>query len=1133
MTPEILLRSTLLLSAGVIILLLLQRLLPIRSAKVQRTAWFAVILLGVLYGEVSWNIPWNRSSPAEPVIVSWEPHPIRAAHEVSGIVVPQEPIGIDKEPREAELAEPFTLINEVEASPNTFESQGEPQAASPPHPNPLPRKIGGEGTGVMEELRRNIGMIWIGGVVFFLLRWGIGYGRFLRRVRSFDTPPENWRTQWESLLVEYRVRGKVPLYVSRDIGPALVRLPFQYALVVPRDAWDSLGEAGRRTVMKHELAHYLRRDIPVSLFTSLIVLAHWFNPLAWLALARFEAAAELQCDDFAHGRREADLADYCDALLLLQRFKTSSAAGHAVNRRRLSQRIARLVHYDTLPLGDSLMKKSILILLFATLFFCGAVRIQLVAQEEKTEGTILAMPKELPSPSKEEMRLQGEEKDFVLKNNIGQSLINDVVKPDPDYLELQKKRLEIAQKNLERAKQQRAENKISDEQLDQAELLLAEADYAYKAAASPRSPDGDPRNRGIHHDDVNPDYIKLLKFRLQIAQKNMERAQKLFEAKVVSDLERDDVRLKLMEAAYALKKAEQLYELRQLNNGPLTAEAAPTPTETKIDPEELQLLKLKVDHAKKVAEITQHAYEIGAKGGTSWDYWFTQAALAGAEANLYRSARDRANHIDALARKTDAAKKLVDATTNGFNAGAVQVTALLEAQQTLAEAEFELKKAKDEKDDARPKRLTPPQTEERSDATVPEREKFLYDNRTFWEWKKQAETELNPDRHIDIVKAFGAFARKGFGKEAIEAILKMCEDYPTVDVSRSSNPPDFGTTVMTAFKNDIPVTDSIPILLERCQNPKDQSNRAAFDIMLVLVLKLPEDASDEDVARFKPFIAILLKRFQNDPVMIEKTLPFSFIGMRNALIAFSNHDKEIPDVMEKTAFGKGSFHQRQFAFDILMRSGSLGYYDRGEFQKYLPRLVDLLLGDDKADQEFAGKIVRLYAFGMGYQTYTWEDNLYVASPPVDAAEFYNSVLSEQDRTLETDQDLLRQIVQAMMYLDESGVQTAKFLKGVYAKTPENVREIFADQLLFAMGRQERQGEAGPSRPSRTRGPAMQSTRQVFLLELYFNTGTGMNLALTPRGENLRKQLEDSPELLKLFDEQVAKIRNRGGDTLRR
>jgi hypothetical protein len=47
----------------------------------------------------------------------------------------------------------------------------------------------------------------------------------------------------------------------------------------------------------HELAHHQRRDILIAAIVSVITALHWFNPLAWLAAARFRAERELACDE--------------------------------------------------------------------------------------------------------------------------------------------------------------------------------------------------------------------------------------------------------------------------------------------------------------------------------------------------------------------------------------------------------------------------------------------------------------------------------------------------------------------------------------------------------------------------------------------------------------------------------------------------------------------------------------------------------------------------------------------------------------------------------------------------------------------------------------------------------------------
>lgn len=67
-------------------------------------------------------------------------------------------------------------------------------------------------------------------------------------------------------------------------------------LLLPAGAaeWPSLR---LRTVLLHELCHVSRRDPCSLLLAHLAVAVHWFNPLAWLALASVRREQELACDD--------------------------------------------------------------------------------------------------------------------------------------------------------------------------------------------------------------------------------------------------------------------------------------------------------------------------------------------------------------------------------------------------------------------------------------------------------------------------------------------------------------------------------------------------------------------------------------------------------------------------------------------------------------------------------------------------------------------------------------------------------------------------------------------------------------------------------------------------------------------
>ena len=93
----------------------------------------------------------------------------------------------------------------------------------------------------------------------------------------------------------------VPLWVTANVGPLLCLVPRGYRLVVPAGLWQRLAPAGRLSILRHELAHLQRRDLLKSILVRLLMLPHWFNPLAWLAVRRFDEAAEWACDEVAKG----------------------------------------------------------------------------------------------------------------------------------------------------------------------------------------------------------------------------------------------------------------------------------------------------------------------------------------------------------------------------------------------------------------------------------------------------------------------------------------------------------------------------------------------------------------------------------------------------------------------------------------------------------------------------------------------------------------------------------------------------------------------------------------------------------------------------------------------------------------
>ena len=69
-------------------------------------------------------------------------------------------------------------------------------------------------------------------------------------------------------------------------------------ILLPADAGD-WAEGRLTTALLHELAHVRRWDFLTQLAARAACVAYWFNPLAWLALARVRREQEHAADDFA------------------------------------------------------------------------------------------------------------------------------------------------------------------------------------------------------------------------------------------------------------------------------------------------------------------------------------------------------------------------------------------------------------------------------------------------------------------------------------------------------------------------------------------------------------------------------------------------------------------------------------------------------------------------------------------------------------------------------------------------------------------------------------------------------------------------------------------------------------------
>jgi outer membrane protein TolC len=124
--------------------------------------------------------------------------------------------------------------------------------------------------------------------------------------------------------------------------------------------------------------------------------------------------------------------------------------------------------------------------------------------------------------------------------------------------------------------------------------------------------------------------------------------------------------------------------------------AAHLVAQSEVDQDYIDLLKKRVEVAQKKFDWVDAGHKIGAKNMTAWLRAESRIALATSETALYRQTGERENLLAALERRREAANDLVQAVQASYKMGTIPLTQLADAELALAEAEYELKKAKRE-----------------------------------------------------------------------------------------------------------------------------------------------------------------------------------------------------------------------------------------------------------------------------------------------------------------------------------------------------------------------------------------------------------------------------------------------------
>lgn len=225
--------------------------------------------------------------------------------------------------------------------------------------------------------------IWLGGIVLLVGHSVRGLLSLRRTIRALPAAPESWQSELTQVCHTLSVDRPLELRIGSVAGPLLFQVWGTAWIVFPDWLWRSCSLEQRTAILRHELAHFQRRDPWRRLVVRLLALPHWFNPLAWWAVRQFESANEDACDDLACGGDPVGALAYSKVLLLLsERWNARCPYVLAVSGGSLKDRIRRLLHPEFRK--ESRMSRVLVLSALAALACLAPLRIR-AADEPQAE----------------------------------------------------------------------------------------------------------------------------------------------------------------------------------------------------------------------------------------------------------------------------------------------------------------------------------------------------------------------------------------------------------------------------------------------------------------------------------------------------------------------------------------------------------------------------------------------------------------------------------------------------------------------------------------------------------------------------------------------------------------------------
>ncbi len=141
-------------------------------------------------------------------------------------------------------------------------------------------------------------LLWMGGFIFFVLRFSVGV-LYVQRLKhaGVKQPDPAWQQMAVRLSERLGLKKMVTVLESYVAKTPMVIGHFKPVILIPAGLLMGLTPEQAEAVLAHELAHIRRKDYLVNILKSILEVLFFYHPAIWWISSVFDREREHCCDD--------------------------------------------------------------------------------------------------------------------------------------------------------------------------------------------------------------------------------------------------------------------------------------------------------------------------------------------------------------------------------------------------------------------------------------------------------------------------------------------------------------------------------------------------------------------------------------------------------------------------------------------------------------------------------------------------------------------------------------------------------------------------------------------------------------------------------------------------------------------